>query len=73
MPRPPGLTNAQWKADVDRRAAVTTDRRNRLNMKKARDATAEQEEARVGEPAEHCVAGQLLASTVGVRALAWVC
>ena len=45
MPRPPGLTNAQWKADVDRRAAVTTDRRNRLNTKKATDAVAEQEEA----------------------------
>ncbi|KAE8789641.1 hypothetical protein D1007_36140 [Hordeum vulgare] len=44
MPRPPGLTNAQWKADVGRRAAVTNDRRNRLNMKKTRNVMAEQDE-----------------------------
>ena len=44
MPRPRGLTNAQWKAGVDRRVAVTNDRRNRLNVKKASDMAAAQEE-----------------------------
>ncbi|KAE8786598.1 hypothetical protein D1007_39584 [Hordeum vulgare] len=41
MARPPGLTNNQL--------AATTDRQNRLNMKRVRDAAARQEEAsRVG-------------------------
>ena len=33
--KPPGMSNADWKAEVQRREAVTTDRRNRLNAKKA--------------------------------------
>ncbi|KAE8821463.1 putative cysteine-rich receptor-like protein kinase 20 [Hordeum vulgare] len=43
MPRSAGLTNAKWKADVDWRAAVTIDRRNRLIMKTTRDAAPEEE------------------------------
>jgi len=38
--KPPGMSNAHWKAEVQRREAVTTDRRNRLNAKKARDRAA---------------------------------
>ena len=34
------MSNADWKADVQHREAVTTDRRNRANAKKARDRAA---------------------------------
>ncbi|KAE8795578.1 putative methionyl-tRNA synthetase [Hordeum vulgare] len=40
MARPSDVSNAVWNADVQRREAVTTDRRNRLIAKKARDMTA---------------------------------
>ena len=45
--KPPGMSNADWKAEVQRREAVTTDRRNRLNAKKDWDvaAAAEAEQA----------------------------
>ena len=71
--KPSGVSNAEWRAEVQRREAVTTDRRNRLNAKKAKAAAAvEQAEAsRAGmmNPPGHgpqatwgsqCVAGQLL-------------
>ncbi|KAE8812290.1 putative methionyl-tRNA synthetase [Hordeum vulgare] len=45
QPNEKKLRNAQWKADIDCWAAVTTNRRNTLNMQKARDVAAEQEEA----------------------------
>ena len=35
LSKPPGMSNAEWKADVERREAVTADRRNRA--KKARE------------------------------------
>ena len=38
LSKPPGMTNAEWKADVERREAVTADRRNRA--KKAREKAA---------------------------------
>ncbi|XBH56632.1 hypothetical protein VPH35_078415 [Triticum aestivum] len=48
--KPPGMTNAEWRAEVQRREAVTADRRNRAIAKKARDnaacaAAADQDEA----------------------------
>ncbi|XBI53787.1 hypothetical protein VPH35_035951 [Triticum aestivum] len=38
--KPPGMTNAEWRAEVQRREAVTADRRNRAIAKKARDNVA---------------------------------
>ncbi|KAE8819784.1 putative methionyl-tRNA synthetase [Hordeum vulgare] len=38
MPRPAGISEAEWRADVQGREAVTTDRRRRLGVKKIRDA-----------------------------------
>nr|XP_020174313.1 actin cytoskeleton-regulatory complex protein PAN1-like [Aegilops tauschii subsp. strangulata] len=38
--KPPDMSNADWRAEVQRREAVTTDRRNRANAKKARDSAA---------------------------------
>ncbi|KAE8808581.1 hypothetical protein D1007_14970 [Hordeum vulgare] len=40
MPRPAGVSDAKWKADVQRREAVTTDWRRRLDAEKIRDAEA---------------------------------
>ena len=34
------MSNADWKAEVQRREAFTIDRRNRLNAKSARDRAA---------------------------------
>ena len=34
------MSNADWRAEVQRREAITTDRRNRANAKKARDSAA---------------------------------
>ena len=42
--RPLGLTNAQWKTEVERRETVTIDRKGRDERKKAKDA-AEAERA----------------------------
>ena len=44
-PRPPGLTTAEWKADVDRRQVVTGERAKRGEAKKKRDAAAAEEQA----------------------------
>ena len=44
MPRPAGVSDAEWKAEVQRRESVTTDRRRRLNAKKIKDAAAVDEE-----------------------------
>ncbi|KAE8780444.1 hypothetical protein D1007_46410 [Hordeum vulgare] len=38
MPRPAGVSNDEWKADVQHREAVITDRQRRLDAKKIRDA-----------------------------------
>ncbi|XBH61666.1 hypothetical protein VPH35_116063 [Triticum aestivum] len=38
--KPPGMTNVEWRAKVQRREAVTADRRNRAIAKKARDNAA---------------------------------
>nr|XP_020181262.1 vegetative cell wall protein gp1-like [Aegilops tauschii subsp. strangulata] len=38
--KPPGMSNADSRAEVQRREAVTIDRRNRANAKKARDSAA---------------------------------
>nr|XP_045086383.1 proline-rich protein 36-like [Aegilops tauschii subsp. strangulata] len=38
--KPPGMTNADWRVEVQRREAITTDRRNRALAKKARDNAA---------------------------------
>nr|XP_020150183.1 nascent polypeptide-associated complex subunit alpha, muscle-specific form-like [Aegilops tauschii subsp. strangulata] len=38
--KPTGMTNAEWRAEVQRREAVTADRRNRAIAKKARDNVA---------------------------------
>ncbi|XBH66423.1 hypothetical protein VPH35_094931 [Triticum aestivum] len=38
--KPPGMPNAEWRAEVQRREAVTADRRNRAIAKKARDNAA---------------------------------
>ena len=38
--KPPGLSNAEWRVEVQRRDAVTADRRNRAIAKKARDNAA---------------------------------
>ena len=35
LSKPPGMSNAEWKADLERREAVAADRRNRA--KKARE------------------------------------
>ena len=63
LSKPPGMTNAEWKADVERREAVTADRRNRA--KKAREraalaaaAAAEQAE-RSAEQAEAARVGMM--------------
>ncbi|KAE8820667.1 putative methionyl-tRNA synthetase [Hordeum vulgare] len=40
MARPPGVSNAEWRADVQHWQAGTVDRRNRLIAKRARDAAA---------------------------------
>ncbi|CAM0870831.1 unnamed protein product [Alopecurus aequalis] len=45
MPRPAGFTNAEWKADVERRSVVSSGRAKRGEAKKKRDAAAEEEEA----------------------------
>ncbi|KAE8785680.1 putative methionyl-tRNA synthetase [Hordeum vulgare] len=49
MARPTGVSDTGWRVDVQRREAVTTDRRRRLDAKRVRDATAsatvDQEEA----------------------------
>ncbi|KAE8786206.1 hypothetical protein D1007_39991 [Hordeum vulgare] len=39
MARPAGISDAEWRADVQLREAVTTDRRRRLDAKKIMDAT----------------------------------
>ncbi|KAE8766678.1 putative methionyl-tRNA synthetase [Hordeum vulgare] len=39
MPRPTGVSDAEWGTYVQRREAVTTDWRRRLDAKKTRDAT----------------------------------
>ncbi|CAM0874586.1 unnamed protein product [Alopecurus aequalis] len=44
-PRPPSLTHAEWKADVDRRSIVYGERAKRGVAKKKRDAAAAEEEA----------------------------
>jgi hypothetical protein len=59
MARPPGVSKAEWRADVQRREAVTADRRNRLIAKRARDtaAAAAAEASRAGMmnlPPDHC-------------------
>ena len=41
---PPGLTNAQWKTEVERREIVTADRKGREKRKKAKE-TAEAKRA----------------------------
>nr|XP_045086279.1 uncharacterized protein LOC109751380 [Aegilops tauschii subsp. strangulata] len=55
--KPPGMSNAEWRAEVQRWEAVTADRRNRAIAKKARDnaartaadaASAEAEATRAG-------------------------
>ena len=38
--KPPGMSNAEWRAEVQRREAVTADRRNRAIAKKAGDKAA---------------------------------
>ncbi|XBI11489.1 hypothetical protein VPH35_138543 [Triticum aestivum] len=38
--KPPDMTNAEWRAEVQRREAITADRRNRAIAKKARDNAA---------------------------------
>ena len=38
--KPPGMSNVEWMAEVQRREAVTADRRNRAITKKARDNAA---------------------------------
>ena len=38
--KPPGMTNADWRVEVQRQEAVTVDRRNRALAKKARDNAA---------------------------------
>ncbi|XP_073357368.1 uncharacterized protein [Aegilops tauschii subsp. strangulata] len=40
LSKPPGMTNAEWRAEVQRREAVTANRRNRAITKKARDNAA---------------------------------
>ncbi|KAE8819060.1 hypothetical protein D1007_03041 [Hordeum vulgare] len=40
MPRPVGVSDAKWRAEVAHRETVTADRRRRLDAKKIRD-TAE--------------------------------
>ncbi|XBH70195.1 hypothetical protein VPH35_097910 [Triticum aestivum] len=63
--KPPDMSNTDWRAEVQRREAVTTDRRNRTNAKKARDraalaATAVAEQAeRSAEQAEAARAGMM--------------
>ena len=34
LSKPPGMSNAEWKADVERREAVTADRHNRAKKAK---------------------------------------
>ena len=64
LSKPPGMFNTDWKAKVQRREAVTTDRWNRANTKKARDraalaaAVAEQAD-RAAEQAEASRAGMM--------------
>ncbi|XP_020147238.1 uncharacterized protein [Aegilops tauschii subsp. strangulata] len=53
LSKPPGITNAEWKADVEHREAVTVDRRNRA--KKAREKAAH---AAAVAAAEHAAAEQ---------------
>ena len=50
--KPPGMTNAEWRAEFQRREAVTTDRRNRAIAKKARDNTARAASAASADQAE---------------------
>ncbi|KAE8814511.1 hypothetical protein D1007_08022 [Hordeum vulgare] len=38
MPKPTGVSDVEWSADVQRREAVTTDKWRRLDAKKIRDA-----------------------------------
>ncbi|KAE8805029.1 hypothetical protein D1007_19052 [Hordeum vulgare] len=62
--------NAEWKADIDRRVVVTANRRNMLNMKRARDEAAGQEEAShaagmANIPPHHQQVGQYLQGTWG--------
>ncbi|KAE8767398.1 hypothetical protein D1007_61249 [Hordeum vulgare] len=40
MPKPAGILDAEWRADVQHREAVTTDRRRSLDSKKIRDTVA---------------------------------
>ncbi|KAE8775027.1 hypothetical protein D1007_52524 [Hordeum vulgare] len=40
MPKPTGVSHVEWRVDVQRREAVTTDRRRRLDAKKIRDAAS---------------------------------
>ena len=47
--KPPGMTNADWKAEVQRREAVTADRRNRAKKARERAALAAMEEAEQAE------------------------
>ncbi|XP_073362479.1 uncharacterized protein [Aegilops tauschii subsp. strangulata] len=46
------MSNADWRAEVQRREAVTTDRRNGANAKKARDSAARLAAAAAAEQAE---------------------
>ena len=38
--KPPGMSNAEWRVEVQRRDVVTADQRNRAIAKKARDKAA---------------------------------
>ena len=38
--KPPGMSNADWRVELQRREVITADRRNRALAKKARDNAA---------------------------------
>nr|XP_020151697.1 nascent polypeptide-associated complex subunit alpha, muscle-specific form-like [Aegilops tauschii subsp. strangulata] len=55
----PGMSNAEWRAEVQRREAVTADRRNRAIAKKARDNAARAAAAAASAEAEATRAGMM--------------
>nr|XP_045088732.1 uncharacterized protein LOC123497030 [Aegilops tauschii subsp. strangulata] len=57
--KPPGMSNAEWRAEVQRREAVTADRRNRAIAKKARDNAARAAAAAASAEAEATRAGMM--------------
>nr|XP_020151135.1 uncharacterized protein LOC109736322 [Aegilops tauschii subsp. strangulata] len=57
--KPPGMSNAEWRAEVQRREAVTADRRNRAIAKKARDNAARAAAAAAAAEAEATRTGMM--------------